>query len=54
MQNNNPRQMSREKRVKGSECVAGFVDSSYLSFAFIKGCFYNAVYELYRLQPSLA
>ena len=52
MQNHNPNQMSLEKRVKEWECVAWFVDSKYLSCAFIKGRFYKAVYELYRRNPS--
>lgn len=54
MQNQNPRQMSLEKRIKEWECVAWFVDSRYLSYAFIKGRFYKALYELYRKQPSRA
>ncbi len=54
MQNHNPRQMSLEKRVKEWECVAWFVDSRYLSLAFIKGRFYKAIYELYRQHPSRA
>jgi glycosyltransferase involved in cell wall biosynthesis len=54
MQNLNPRQMSLDKRVKEWECVAWFVDSRYLSFAFIKRRFYKVIYELYRRQPSRA
>jgi glycosyltransferase involved in cell wall biosynthesis len=54
MQNQNPRQMSLEKRVKEWECVAYFVDSRYLAYGFIKGRFYRAIYELYRQQPSRA
>lgn len=52
MQNHNPRQMSLEKRIKEWECVAWFVDEQYLSFRFIKGRFYKAIYELYRRNPS--
>jgi glycosyltransferase involved in cell wall biosynthesis len=52
MQNINPRQMSLEKRVKEWECVAWFVDRTYLGFPFIKGRFYKAIYELYRRHPS--
>ena len=52
MQNNNPLQMSLEKRVNEWECVAYFVDPKYLSYAFIKGRFYKVIYELYRRQPA--
>ncbi len=54
MQNHNPKQMSLEKRIKEWECVAWFVDPRYLSFGFIKGRFYKAIYELYRRHPANA